>query len=121
MPAEHGEHPALVAWREMEKAVPREYPVERPVQRECAHVRALPIVVREVGAGEAEQVWRGIDARNSAAMSDQVCGNRLAKAAAQVEHGRVVRQKSHETIEPAALKERLGPAIARPGHAMTPI
>src|SRR5215213_11663416 len=90
----------------MEEAVPREQPVELPVECELAHVRDDPLGAREALAAQGDQRRRRIDPDHSDAGLHTVARDRLAHAAADVQDLTARPNECQKTVEPVLLRER---------------
>src|SRR5690606_9664284 len=83
-----------------------------------AHVRHLPVGFGKALLAERDQGGRAVEAREAEAARDQIGGDRLARAAADVQHRRPLRQKGGEPVEPGLFEEGLA-AQAVKGHGVT--
>ena len=118
MGGEAGEQCALVVGGEMEDTVPGDQAVEAAAEIERAHVGDQPLLLREALPAQGDQRGGAIDAGHGEAALDQVAGDRLARAAAQVEDGRADRQQRRETVEPRGLEPHFSSAHPVPGIRM---
>ncbi|KAJ3046751.1 hypothetical protein HK102_013096, partial [Quaeritorhiza haematococci] len=82
------EHGPLIIPGEVEEAVPCEDAIETTAHVQPPHVPDDPLVFGEPRPAKVDQRRRGVHARDPASPPDQVSGDRLTPAAAEIEHVR---------------------------------
>jgi len=104
--AEDREHGALVLNTQVEEAVPGDDGAEGFIQRQRAHVAHHPRHGRKTLGGQGDHGGRCIDAGHAAAGVDQIAGDGLARAAAEIQHMAVLGvDQRQERVEIGALHE----------------
>lgn len=120
-----GEEGALIPRPQVEQAVPQQKPVEGAGQRQGPHIRHQPALIGEAFGRAGEQGWRAIDPGEAGAASDQIEGNGLAIATADIQNLPPVRRQGlQEPVEPFPLHqaaaaqagEGIGMGLIEPQH-----
>ncbi len=101
------EHAALVLRRQVEERIPGDQPVEAAAKGEAAHVGDLPVAFGKAGPAQRDHRRGGIDTGDGMAVFDEMAGDRLPGAAADIEDRGAGREQVPETREPRAFHQRL--------------
>src|SRR4029079_19049707 len=96
----------------MKEAVPGDDSIEALAQREAAHVADHPGHGREARRAQVDHGRGRVDSRHAAAIVDEVARDRLAGAAAEIEHRAMPGwQTAEEPVEVSSFHQ-LAPAVA---------
>ncbi len=104
------EHRDLVFGAEVEETVPRQHRVKGLAQIKPAHVRMDRTRFGQILFEQRHHIGGPVDTGDNTAPVEQVLRNRLARAAAQIQHPhspRIARRMGHKPVEPGALEQGL--------------
>lgn len=120
-----GEEGALIPRPQVEQAVPQQKPVEGAGQRQGPHIRHQPALIGEAFGGAGEQGGRAIDPGEAGAAPDQIEGDGVPIATADIQNLPPVRRQGlQESVEPFPLHqaaaaqagEGVGMGLIEPQH-----
>ena len=114
MRTEDGKQGALVVVRKVKEAVPSDQPVEGAVDRQRAHIGHHPLRLRKAAPAGGDERGRGIDTNNTKPVLEQMAGNGLARAAADVQHRATRGKQRDKSRHPLLLEGQLGSTVTIP-------
>lgn len=100
-----GKHRALGVAGQMEEAVPRQQRVKLLTQRQGAHIRHRPLLMRKILAAAGNHRRRGIDAGQPVPPADKVGRDRRSVAAANIENMAAGSHPRKKRIQPGLFKQ----------------
>src|SRR6185437_1521927 len=98
----------------MKKAVPGQYSLKSPAERQRPHVADDPFLIRHPAAAQRDQRRRTVDAGDAKTLLDDMERNWLASAAALIEHGSAHRERAEEAFDIRFVSPIRGAAIGVP-------
>lgn len=107
----NSEHRALILWRKMEEAVPRDQTVKPLTQIQVAHVGDVEGRSCEARDAARDHCGRAVNSGEVESSANDISANRFTGATAKVENAALGRQKIEKSVQPRPLDQRAGPRI----------